>query len=132
MVHAFFLLKSALIAVTVSSAIAASDLVKFVVSPCLMSIVGVKQEVGVLIHKLGQLNLVKELRGRVYNLYSTYYTDTGEKIHPSDAKPPIVPTTSDPSNGGRCGGASTNMTNKELVYCIPMCTDYRFTPSSPV
>ena len=66
MVHAFFLLKSALIAVTVSSAIAASDLVKFVVSPNLKSIVGVKQEVGVLIHKLGQLNLVKELRGRVY------------------------------------------------------------------
>ena len=67
MVHAFFLLKSALIAVTVSSAIAASDLVKFVVSPSLKSIVGVKQEVGVLIHKLGQLNLVKELRGRVYS-----------------------------------------------------------------
>ena len=51
------LLNASLIAVTVSSAIAASDLVKFVVSPDLKSIVGVKQEVGVLIHKLGRLYL---------------------------------------------------------------------------
>ena len=54
-----------LIAVTVSSAIAAVDLVKCVVSPDLKSII-VVEVVGDLVLKLGRLHLVEELGGRVY------------------------------------------------------------------
>ena len=43
-----------------------------------------------------------------------------------------IPTTIDPSDGGRCGVVAATPDMKNLAFCISMCTLHSFTPSSQV
>lgn len=40
------------------------------------------------------------------------------------------PTTVDPSNGGRCGDVAATPTMENFAYCLDMCVQHSFTPSS--